>query len=88
MDENIENMPSSLDSLSRLEDKGQNLNYKQLRPTSRRKFKEKNQYFISLMWFKDCFVLIYFIDNSTMQILENNFDQGKDEDGVHHNRLN
>ena len=66
LDENIENMPSSLDSLSRLEDKGQNLNYKQLRPTSRRKFKEKNQYFISLMWFKDCFVLIYFIDNSTM----------------------
>ena len=30
LDENIENMPSSLDSLSRLEDKGQNLNYKQL----------------------------------------------------------
>ena len=29
-DENIENMPGSLDSLSRLEDKGQNLNYKQL----------------------------------------------------------
>ena len=30
-DENIENMPSSLDSLSRLGDKGQNLNYKQLK---------------------------------------------------------
>ena len=35
MDENIENMSGSLDSLSRLEDKGQNLNYKQLQAPRR-----------------------------------------------------